>query len=104
MDRGDTAPLEESLEKMEAELEASYIQLGKSLMEFAEDEKRGIDALVDEIIRTREQLSAARGEIRCPECMTYNAPRSYCRRCGAPINEQEERKDEDGNQEEQRCT
>lgn len=81
--KNEVVSLEESLARMETELHAHYCQMGKSLLELAEGEQKNVDALIDDIIKTRKKLVVARHEIECPECMTFNSEDSkYCRRCG----------------------
>lgn len=78
--------LEEALAKKEHKLQALYCQMGKSILEIADGEQKTIDALVDDIIETRQKIVAIKHEIECPECMTYNPDDSrYCRRCGTPL-------------------
>lgn len=84
--REEALRLEKSLVKMELELQTCYSEMGKSLLELADGEQKRIDALVDRIIETRKRLTAVQGEIRCPECMTYNtADSKFCRRCGSAL-------------------
>jgi ribosomal protein L40E len=81
--------LEEALARKEHRLQELYCQMGKSILEIADSEKKTIDALVDDIIETRKKIVAIKHDIQCQECMTYNPDDSkYCRRCGTPFKSQ----------------
>lgn len=78
--------MEEELHRKEEELQAHYIQMGKSLLELADGEQRTIDHLVDDIIATRTRLAEARDERRCPACCLFNTADSrFCKHCGAKL-------------------
>ncbi|MDL2214098.1 zinc ribbon domain-containing protein [Clostridia bacterium OttesenSCG-928-O13] len=80
------ARMENELDKLEGELQGRYRDMGKGLLELADQEQREIDRLVDEIVKTRKKLTRARHEIQCDECTAFNPPDSrYCRRCGAKL-------------------
>ena len=78
--------LEAELARMEAKLQASYMEMGKSLLEMADKEYKAVNHLVDEIVETKKKLSKARNEIECPECTEHNTSDSkYCKRCGKKL-------------------
>lgn len=78
--------LEHDLSELEAELNDHYCTLGKQMLEAAEREDREINQLVDQIIKTRQQLSALRQTIRCPNCLSQNGSNSrYCSHCGKKL-------------------
>lgn len=86
--KNDIQRMEEELSVSEAKLQMRYSQMGKSLLEMAEDEQKAVDQLVDKIIRLKKQISAAKNERRCPECMVLNSSdNNYCRHCGAKLAE-----------------
>lgn len=81
-----TADLESVLSKKEQELNELYCDMGKSLLEMAENEQRVANRLVDEIIALRKKLVRARKSVQCAECLAYNAADSnYCSRCGSRL-------------------
>jgi len=78
--------LEEKVNKIEYELQKHYLEMGKSILEIAETEKKQIDYLTDSLIDARKQLSAMKEEIQCQECMTLNEKGShYCKSCGKKL-------------------
>lgn len=94
MNRADSkkiANLEELLIRKEISLQELYSQIGKSIMEIAISERENVDKLVDEIIEIRRQTAAARRDIECPLCTAQNqADSRFCRKCGAPLEGEEE--------------
>ena len=81
---GKTVDLEAVLSKKERELNELYCEMGKSLLELAENEQRVANRLVDEIIALRKKLVRAHNSVQCPECLAFNAAGSnYCSRCGS---------------------
>lgn len=85
-DSNEIEQLEQRLSGLECALEEKYSRIGRDILELAESECRQVGLLVDEIIELRRQLSKARGELRCPECMSVNSCDSrYCRHCGRPL-------------------
>lgn len=82
----DIAQMEEKLRKLEHTLQRRYSEMGKGLLEMADQEQREIDRLVDEMIAIRKELAQAKNELRCESCTAFNPPDSnYCRRCGAKL-------------------
>lgn len=80
---GESAALEEELHNLENKLTEQYCQMGKTVLELAENEKAVTDKLVDEIIEIRLRLSAEREELECESCACLNDSDSlYCKRCG----------------------
>ena len=75
--------LEKTLSQLEADLQACYTDMGKSLMELAGQEQKRVNELVDGIIAARKRLSLAKNEIECETCTAFNPPDArYCKRCG----------------------
>lgn len=80
------ARMEGELSRLEYELQSRYRDMGKGLLEIAEQERREINRLADAIITTRKALTKARHETQCAQCATFNPPDShYCKRCGARL-------------------
>lgn len=57
--------LEKDLSKMEHELLEQYCEIGKSILEKVEMESKKVNALVDQIIETRQRLATAKEEKCC---------------------------------------
>lgn len=89
----DIQELELSLCQMESDLKEHYQELGKTVLEIADQQQKEVNRLVDNIILTRKQLSIARQEIECENCLAFNPMDArYCKRCGKkliPIKEKE---------------
>lgn len=86
--QGEIRQIEQELSKMEYELYEQYYEVGKGLLEKAEQENRKINDLVDKIIATRRKIAKAKQEKYCPECTESNDYNSlYCKRCGARLPE-----------------
>lgn len=86
--------MEKELSKMELNLCDSYCEVGKAVLETAEQESRKINNLVDEIVEMQQKLVALKGEKYCPACTEHNDQNSlYCKRCGHKLedNEQDEK-------------
>lgn len=82
-DNNQIKELEETLNRLEYELQSHYSDMGKCLLDLAEQEQKKVDKLVDEIIILRKRLSIYKQEIECSTCMTVNPPDAvYCKRCG----------------------
>lgn len=91
----DVRALEKDLSILEAKLQAHYSQMGKHILEAADSEQKAINALVNQIIDKKRELSLARNEKQCPECMVYNSSDSrYCKYCGRPLPDDGEDNDE----------
>lgn len=82
--------LEQSLRRMEHDLQAHYQEMGKTLLEVADQQQKEVNKLVDDIISTRKQLSLTRDELECDDCLAFN-PRDaqYCKRCGKKLSPSE---------------
>lgn len=77
---------EARLRRLEQELYDHYYQLGKSLLELAEQEQRQISKIIEKIIEARNRLAVAKEEKSCPYCMTFNDSDSvFCKRCGQKL-------------------
>lgn len=84
----ETRALKARLSDLEAALNAHYCQMGKRMLELAEEEQRSVGNLVDEIILTRKQLYLENHECRCEACLNINPEGSnYCNACGARISQ-----------------
>ena len=57
--------LEKDLSKMEHELLEQYCEIGKGILEKVEMESKKVNALVDQIIETRQRLATAKEEKCC---------------------------------------
>lgn len=78
--------LEQSLRRMEHELQNHYQEMGKTILEVADQQQKEVNKLVDDIILTRTQLSLAREEIECDDCLAFNPlDARYCKRCGKKL-------------------
>lgn len=78
--------MEGELTHLEADLQARYCQIGKEILELAENEQGKINNLVDEIIKIKKKLAVIKNEIQCPWCMAYNSSDSkYCKHCGEEL-------------------
>lgn len=78
--------MEKTLGQMEHELQNRYSEMGKSLLELADQERREIGSLVDDMIDLRRQLFTAKGETECENCTAYNpADARYCKNCGSKL-------------------
>lgn len=82
--------LEQALHRMERELQTNYQEIGKTVLEAADQQQKEVNKLVDDIISTRKQLSIAIEEIECDDCLAFN-PRDarYCKRCGKKLDQTE---------------
>jgi NADH pyrophosphatase NudC (nudix superfamily) len=68
---------------MEATLNEHYCNIGKQLLEMAEQEDQEINNLVDRIIEIKKQLYELRQTVQCPSCLLMNSSESrYCGHCG----------------------
>jgi hypothetical protein len=68
---------------MEATLNEHYCNVGKQLLEMAEQEDREINNLVDKIIEIKKQLYELDRTVQCPSCLLMNSSESrYCSHCG----------------------
>jgi hypothetical protein len=75
--------LERDLSKMEISLNEHYCNIGKQLLEMAEQEDQEINNLVDKIIEIKKQLYELHLTVQCPSCLLKNSSDSrYCRHCG----------------------
>lgn len=84
--------LEQSLRRLECDLQAYYQEAGKNLLEVADQQQKEVNKLVDNIILTRKQLSIARHEIECDDCLAFNpADARYCKRCGKKLTPAEQK-------------
>lgn len=80
--------MEQELSKMEYDLYEQYYEVGKSILEKAEQENKRINDLVEQIIETRRKLSEAKQEKYCPKCAASNDHGGlYCKRCGARLSD-----------------
>ena len=78
--------LEQTLVRLELELQERYAQIGKSFLEMASHEQKEVNLLVDKIIHIRKKLTRAKREIQCPACLSYNpADSRFCRHCGQKL-------------------
>ena len=83
--------MEQALSRLEADLQVRYSNMGKRLLELAEQEQREVNRLVDDMISIRKKLANAKHEIQCDHCLAFNAADSkYCKRCGAKITASDE--------------
>jgi len=74
------------LSKMEHDLHERYCEIGKGILETAEQENKKVNHLVDQIIETHQKLSEVKKEKYCPECAQHNDWNSlYCKRCGGKL-------------------
>jgi len=64
--------MEKDLSKMECALYEQYCEIGKGILEMAEQENKKINFLVDRIIETHQKLAEAKNEKYCPECAEHN--------------------------------
>jgi uncharacterized protein YicC (UPF0701 family) len=75
--------LERDLNKMETTLNEHYCNVGKQLLEMAEQEDQEINNLVDKIIEIKKQLYELDQTVQCPSCLLKNSSNSrYCSHCG----------------------
>jgi hypothetical protein len=75
--------LERNLNKMETTLNEHYCNIGKRLLEMAEQEDQEINSLVDKIIKIKKQLYDYEHTVQCPSCFLMNRSDSrYCSHCG----------------------
>jgi hypothetical protein len=75
--------LERDLHKMEIALDEHYRNIGKQLLEMAEQEGQEINNLVDNIIEIKKQLYELHQTVQCPSCLLMNSSESrYCNQCG----------------------
>jgi NADH pyrophosphatase NudC (nudix superfamily) len=75
--------LERDLNKMETTLNEHYCNIGKQLLEMAEQEDHEINKLVDKIIELKKQLYELHQTVQCPSCLLMNSSESrYCSHCG----------------------
>jgi hypothetical protein len=75
--------LERDLNKMETILNEHYCNIGKQLLEMAEQEDQEINNLVDKIIDIKKRLYELEQTVQCPSCLLKNSSGSrYCRHCG----------------------
>ncbi len=82
----ETSRIEETLTRLEVDLQERYCRMGKELLEIADSEQRAINNLVDQIIKIKKALAVVNSEIECPQCMAHNASdSSYCKHCGQPL-------------------
>ena len=92
--------MEQELSRLEYELYEQYYEVGKGILEKAEQESRKINCLVDQIIEARRKLAEAQREKRCSQCAEANDHNSlYCKRCGARLPEGDDidiKEDNDG--------
>lgn len=80
--------MEQEVSKMEYDLYEFYCDVGKGILEKAEQENRKINGMVDDIIEARLKLAKAKREKCCPACVQLNDHNSvYCKRCGAQLPE-----------------
>lgn len=83
--------LTQKLDHMEQDLIEKYCDVGRSILEKAEQESKEINHLVDEVVKVKQELVKVRGEKRCPNCYHYNEPDSiYCNKCGVKFEEVKE--------------
>jgi septal ring factor EnvC (AmiA/AmiB activator) len=79
----DVQRLERDLNKMETTLNEHYCNIGKQLLEMAEQEDREINNLVDKIIEIKKKIYELGEAIQCPNCLLVNSSESrYCSHCG----------------------
>jgi NADH pyrophosphatase NudC (nudix superfamily) len=79
----DVQRLERDLNKMETTLNEHYCNIGKQLLEMAEQEDQEINNLVDKIIEIKKQIYELAQTVRCPSCLLMNSSESrYCSHCG----------------------
>lgn len=75
--------LEDKITHLETDLQAHYCQIGKEILELAENKQEEINNLVDRIIELKKKLAVIKKEIECPWCMTFNPSDSKCcKNCG----------------------
>jgi hypothetical protein len=68
---------------METALNERYCNIGKQLLEMAEQEDQEINSLVDQIIEVKKQLYELDRTVQCPNCLWMNSSESkYCSHCG----------------------
>jgi uncharacterized protein (DUF3084 family) len=78
--------LERNLNKMETALNEHYCNIGKQLLEMAEQEDQEINSLVDKIIEIKKQLYELEQTVQCPSCFLMNSSDSrYCSHCGCEL-------------------
>lgn len=87
--------IERELRKMEHNLYEKYCEVGKGILEKAEQESKNINSIVDQIIETRRKLVELKLEKNCPTCEAFNDHNSiYCKRCGARLPDAEYTKED----------
>jgi hypothetical protein len=75
--------LARDLNKMETTLNEHYCNIGKQLLEIAEQEDQEINGLVDKIIEIKKKLYELGQTVQCPCCLLMNSSESrYCSHCG----------------------
>ena len=78
--------LEQSLRRMEHDLQTHYQEMGKTILEVADQRQKEVNKLVDEMIEMQKKLSKARHEIECDACLAFNPlDARYCKRCGKKL-------------------